>query len=171
MALTLAIVKPLLPHMNKLSSRIIFSLILFFSLFTIVLSFYYSNKTGGTDLRNRIVGTRLMKKGYSPYFYKWRPADGEILLDTNGQPNRLDNSNTVTPATFYVNYLLSFLSYPHIRTIWTILLLICAAAVVWIMLKSYEGSSPLFSAAIVVLGLLSSDYWFHMLEKGELTIF
>ena len=112
-----------------------------------------------------------MEKGYSPYFYKWHPADGELLLDPNDKPERLANGNTVTPASFYVSYPLTFLTYPHIRTVWTILLLTGAAVTVWIMLKKYEGTSPLFPAGIVILGLLSSEYWFHMLERGQITIF
>jgi hypothetical protein len=28
------------------------------------------------DLRNRVVGARLIYDGKSPYFYKWQPQDG-----------------------------------------------------------------------------------------------
>jgi hypothetical protein len=37
--------------------------------------------------------------------------------------------------------------------------------------KEVRRNFPLFPAAIVILGLLSSDYWFHMMERGQITIF
>jgi hypothetical protein len=157
--------------MEKYSKTIIFSLTTLFSLLTIIMSFHYSEVSGGTDLRNRIVGARAMGKGYSPYFYKWNPADGERLLDPNDQPARLVNGNTVTPAMLYILYPLSFLNYSAIRLIWTILQILAAILIVWMMLRRYEGDSPLTSAGIVVLGLLASDYWFMHIDRGQVYVF
>lgn len=149
----------------------ILSLIVFFSLLTIIKSYYFSNTYGGTDLRNRVVGARLVAKGYSPYFYKWSPADGERLLDPNDIPTRLVNGNTVTPAVFFVLLPFTYLNYPAIRFIWTCLQILAAITVIWLMLKRYEGDTPLIAASLVILGLLSSDYWFMLVEKGQIHIF
>jgi hypothetical protein len=138
---------------------------------TIIGSFYYSGVSGGSDLRNRVVGARLMGKGYSPYFYKWNPADGERLLDPNDVRSRLANGNTVTPAVFYVFYPLTYLNYPVIRLLWTILQILAAGAIIWMMLKRYGGSSPLTAAGIVILGLMASDYWFMHIERGQMHVF
>jgi hypothetical protein len=157
--------------MKKNTRLIILSLIVFFSLLTIIKSYYYSDISGGTDLRNRVVGARLMGKGYSPYFYKWMPEDGERLLDPNDNRSRLVNGNTVTPAVLYVLFPITFLKYPDIRLIWTSLEILAAIAIIWIMLKTYEGTSPLTAAGIVILGLLTSNYWFMHVERGQMPIF
>jgi hypothetical protein len=157
--------------MKGTAKILILSLTALFSLMAIIQSFYYSGTSGGSDLRNRIVGARAMGRGYSPYFYKWRATDGERLLDPNDIPSRLANGNTVTPAFLRVSYPLSLLSYPYIRLIWTILQLLAAVAIVWAMVKRNRGSSPLISACVVILGLLASDYWFCNIERGQIYIF
>ncbi len=35
-----------------------------------------ADKHNPADLRNRVVGARLITDGKSPYFYKWKAADG-----------------------------------------------------------------------------------------------
>jgi Glycosyltransferase family 87 len=146
-------------------------LIILFSLMTVMESFYYSGFSGGSDLRNRVVAARFMGKGYSPYFHKWKPADGERLLDPNDPPARMRNGCTVTPAVLYIIYPLTLADYPSIRLIWTILQLLTGVAIVWLMMRRYEGPSPLTAAAIVILGLLCSEYWFMHIERGQIPIF
>jgi len=157
--------------MTKYPAFIIRSLIVLFSLLTVVRSFYYSGISGGTDLRNRVVGARLLGQGHSPYFYKSSPSDEERLMDPNDIPARLVNGNTVTPAVLYVTYPLTFLNYRSIRLIWTILQILAVLAIVWMMLRRYIESSPLTAAGIVILGLISSDYWFMHVERGQMTVF
>jgi len=157
--------------MNKISRSVIGSLIIFFSLFTIVKTFYYSSFSGGTDLRNIVVGSRLMAKGYSPYFYKWNPTDGERLLDPNDGPSRLVNGTTVTPAVLFILYPLTGLTYPQIRLLWTILQLLAVVTIFYLMLKRYKGSDRIIPGDIVLLGLLASDYWFFHVERGQKYIF
>lgn len=157
--------------MNNKARIVVFSLTIFFSLLTVIGSYYYSGLTGGTDLRNRIVGARLMRMGYSPYFYKWHPADGERLLDPNDIPTRLANGNTVTPAVFLMNYPFTNLNYPSIRLAWTTVQLLMIFGLVWMMKKRYRGNTPLFAAAVVILGLLANNYWFLNVEKGQIHVF
>jgi len=155
----------------KISAGIIIRfLIILFAAITVIASFHYSHISGGSDLRNRVVAARLLGKGYSPYFHKWNPADGERLADPNDFPARLVNGNTATPAVLYVFYPLTFLPYPDIRFIWTVFQILAAIVVVRIMLKRYEGSSPLQAAAIVLFGLLFSDYWLMHIERGQVQI-
>lgn len=157
--------------MNKNARTFILFLTILFSLMTVVGSYYYSGISGGTDLRNRVVGSRLMGRGYSPYFYKWHPADGERLLDPNDIRERLVNGNTVTPAVLTVMYPLTFPDYPQIRFIWTTIELLTVLAIIWMMLSRFRGNSPLTAAAIVILGIWAGDYWFMHVERGQIHIF
>jgi hypothetical protein len=157
--------------MSKKVKIILISITTLFSLVTLIGSYYYSVRTGGMDLRNRVVGSRLMYKGNSPYFYKWNPADGERLLDPNDDRLRLANGNTVTPAVFIILYPFNSLEYPKIRLIWTTIQLVIMTIIIWMMLKRNERNSRLQSTAVVIPGLLASNYWFMHVERGQIHIF
>jgi len=156
--------------MNKKVRRIIPPLTIFFCLLTVIESYFYSSLSGGTDLRNRIVGSRLMASGRSPYFYKWHSGDGQSLLDPNDNPTRLANGNTVTPAVFILTYPLNQLNYPVIRFAWTTLQLLLILGTVWMMQKSYEGKAPWLATAVVTLSLFASDYWVMNIERGQIQV-
>src|SRR5438445_9849442 len=63
----------------------------------------------GSDLRNRVVGARLIKDGRSPYFYKWRIADGVRYYDPdNFDPDNCEHDSiSVITATPFFHHLLS----------------------------------------------------------------
>ncbi len=66
------------------------------------------------DLRNRIVGARLQKDGKSPYFYKWKSADGYRYADLQNDDS-LKVSN-ITASPFYHDLLMPICDLPQ-RTI------------------------------------------------------
>ncbi|HTE24094.1 glycosyltransferase family 87 protein [Flavitalea sp.] len=165
-----------------------------FILITIAKSFHYSIEYGGSDLRCRVVGSRLLATGHSPYFYKWKAGDSELLLDPNANPNRIVNGNVATPAVLYSIYPLSKLSYPTIRFIWTILQILAGFAVVFLVIKRSPGSEApgseslgsesqdlkfpglksteqFFAFVIVVLGLFCSEAFLYHVERGQVYVF
>ena len=51
------------------------------------------------DLRNRVVGARLIHDGQSPYFYKWKPQDGMRYYDPESFTNSIiTNTGQNEPA-------------------------------------------------------------------------
>src|ERR1700744_349876 len=55
------------------------------------------------DLRNRIVGARMIGDGVSPYFYKWKNGDGLRYYD----PQAFDvNQPSITTSTPFLHRLL-----------------------------------------------------------------
>jgi len=157
--------------LQKNSRYLVILLLAFFSLLTISKSFYYSSKDGGIDLRIRVVGSRLLATGYSPYFFKWRPADGELLLNPGDNPKRLVNGNVVTPAVLYVIFPMTKIAYPAQRLAWTFLQLMAATAVIILLLRRYNGPSRLLPIAILIVGFLSTDVWLLHVERGQIYIF
>ena len=55
------------------------------------------------DMRNRIVGSRIMKDGGSPYFYIWKEGDTVRYYDTYIAPNAIMSTATSTPFFHQVN--------------------------------------------------------------------
>lgn len=142
-----------------------------FLLATLVKTFYLSYKYGGTDLRCRIVGTRLMGTGESPYFYQWKPGDNVFYLDPNAEAHRLVNGNVVTPASMAVIYPLAQLSYPLVRLWWTILQVVAALLILHMLFRRNKLSDAFLAASPIILGLICSEHWFFNIERGQMYVF
>ncbi|MEO7309634.1 MAG: glycosyltransferase family 87 protein [Chitinophagaceae bacterium] len=83
------------------------------------------------DLRNRVVGARLMKDGLSPYFYIWHVNMPVRYYDTFVQQNTVFSKCTSSPA---LNWLFTFfcdLPQYHINIFWFAIQWMCIAAIVW----------------------------------------
>lgn len=146
---------------------LLISLTCIFIFLTIAKAFYFTIDTGGTDLRNRTVASRLITTSHSPYFYKWNPADGEYYLDPNDIPLRLVNGTTVTPATLYLLYPVSSLPYNTVRILWTIIQFISAFGILLLIFRHHRRFLP---AALIAVGIISTDLWLLNIERGQVYI-
>lgn len=133
-------------------------------------SLFYTYEYGGTDLRGRIIGARLIHTNYSPYFYKWDPEDGDYLLDPNTPTAIIANSNTVTPAVLYTIYPLATLPYKTIRLVWTLLQFCLLFLCFYLLSKSSDRNKPLFLSPVLItmLFIICSDLWLYYIERGQL---
>lgn len=144
----------------------------FFVLLALAKAVYFTHTYGGTDLRVRIVGVRLLTTPHSPYFYKWQPGDSEFYLDPNVEAHRLVNGHVVTPATAAVIYPLAQLPYPAIRWIWSGLIVLATAAIIGLLAcKVKGGNHRLWVILPVVLGMVCTDTWLFNIERGQMYIF
>ena len=143
----------------------------FFLVLTIFKSLYFSTKNGGTDLRIRVVASRLLSTNHSPYFYKWSPVDGEYLLDPIDKASRLVNGNVVTPAILYVIYPLSWQPYPIIRIMWTVIQFILLFISLFLLLKNKDCLLAFVPTCVMVIGLICTDIWLLNIERGQIYIF
>jgi hypothetical protein len=133
---------------------------------SLYISYQLTKNYGGTDLRCRIVGTRLMATEYSPYFYHWNKNDPVELLDPNDKPSRLCNGNVVTPATMFILYPLSLLEYVTIRQVWTILQFFFIAGAYLLMIK--PGRKTRLHAAFFVFLFINTEIFFYNIERGQI---
>lgn len=157
--------------MDKLTRYLLISITAGFLLLTIAKSFYLSNKYGGSDLRARVVGSRLLGTGHSPYFYKWNPADGEFFLDPNDEAFRPVNGNVATPATLMLIYPLCQLPYKQVHLLWTVFETLAALVTIWLLFKKKNITTTLLAASPVILGLLCSNVWLFHIDRGQMYIF
>jgi len=65
-------------------------------IFSVLRDIHYDKEYPG-DLRNRIVGARMIEDGHSPYFYKWRKGDGLRYYDPDNFDTLRPSVNTSTP--------------------------------------------------------------------------
>lgn len=123
---------------------------------------------GGTDLRCRIVGSRLLTSGKSSYFYKWNPEDGERLLDPNDVPDRQVNGNVCTPALLALNIPISHFSYNYVRIAWTVLqfALLTGSCLLLYFSGKKNGRTRGALVAVSVIFLFSNT-WSYNIERGQ----
>ncbi|MBV4359729.1 glycosyltransferase 87 family protein [Pinibacter aurantiacus] len=154
--------------MSQYSKRVLIILLSLLAIVSIAKSFYYTEKFGGTDLRCRIVGSRLLLTDQSPYFYKWHNGDDVRYLDPNDELNRKVNGNVVTPALLLLNKPLSLLSYKYIRILWTVILYVLFGLSLFFIWKVNESKKKIFlPLAIILLGFMMSDSMFCNVERGQ----
>jgi len=78
-------------------------------------------KRNPDDLRNRVVGARLIKDGYSPYFYKWKNGDGARYYDPKAFDTLKVSNITASPFFHHLLYPLAELSQREISVWWLVI--------------------------------------------------
>lgn len=152
------------------AGKIIIIISYLFLILTVLKSFYFSNKSGGTDLRSRIIGARLLASGQSPYFYKWKRGDSDYFLDPNITPDWPVNTNISSPAELVIIYPISTLPYKYIRYIWTTLELLAAFLILFILYRNLSQPN-LVLFFLIAVGIISTDIWMFHADRGQKYIF
>lgn len=125
---------------------------------------------GGVDLRNRVVGARVMLEGLDPYRFKWSQDYPDTLLDPIDNPDNEVSRVTVPPTLLILHMPLAGLPYRFQRTAWLYLqwLLLLAS----LLLFSRCARSGNQALAIWAVGLLLSatSIWRFHVERGQVYI-
>lgn len=124
---------------------------------------------GGCDLRNRIVGSRLMMHGKDAYFTLWQPGMPLDLCDPNESYSRPMNGVTCTPAILFTQIPLASVKYPQIRILWWFAQQLLLFGIAFVIMFSY--GLPLRKAvylffALSIFTLL--PYWQIHNERGQM---
>lgn len=146
---------------------LLLSLLLGYSIFSAVKHYDHSPYN---DLRNRVVGARLMAAHQSPYFHKWQPGEPETWLDPYEKPNQIVNGNTVTPPTLALFSWMNRLHYDQVQWLWigfTFACFLTALALIFILLKLHQRPSYLI---LLPAALLASVAWKLHVYSGQIYI-
>ena len=129
-------------------------------------------KYGAVDLRNRVVGTRVLLDGEDPYFFKWNQNTLEYYVDARDFYSNFPMSRLSVPPTVLLLHL-PFASIPYKtqQILWAFiqwLLLLLS-----IILLSNTTDSIIKKKIIWIIGLLiiaSSFFWRLHIDKGQIYI-
>lgn len=127
--------------------------------------------SGGTDLRCRMVGARLLFTTASPYHYKWHQPAGHYYLDPNDHPSRPVNGNVATPAALMLLQPVSLLPHQVVRWVWAGFEWLCVWLLLAMGLPGRSGVSKLAWSIVPLLLFFSTDYWQYHQDRGQLYIF
>ncbi len=124
-----------------------------------------------SDLRNRIVGSRLQKDGKMPYFYKWKPGDGLRYYDPANFDTLKVSRTTTTP---YFNQLLYPIADMEQRTIsrfWVYLQYIFLILMVGMTFSLAQTPIQKTIVFAVALSILFTQAWVKVIEAGQMYLF
>jgi Glycosyltransferase family 87 len=119
------------------------------------------------DLRNRVVGARLIKLGISPYFFKWNSSYPETLLDPIDKCNIKNNMITSPPSLLLLMTPLGGLSYFKICYYWFIIQYLFFLGIV---ISFYAHFKNVFSRIFLLMTgiiLVFSDFWADSIFRGQ----
>ncbi len=162
------------------SNKIDLKHILFFLLTCTIASFLfikaierdiiYKNDYNG-DLRNRVVGARLIYDGKLPYYYKWKINDGIRYYDPQSFNNTRPSNITATPFFHELIMPVCNLPQPAIATIWLwvqYLMFLCIAVIALSFCKVLKTK---FLISCIALAFLFTDAWKAHVAAGQIYIF
>jgi len=145
-------------------------LLLFFLLVYVGNVFYHLLKVENffyADLRNRVVGARLMARDTSPYYFKWQPATSETLIDPFDRPAIKNNMITSPPSVLWLMQPLANLTYSQITFAWIVIQQICFLIILLSLFYFFKSNRARTGIAISGVLLLLSDQWWASIYKGQ----
>ena len=90
----------------------------------------------GTDLRNRVVGARLIIDGIDPYFFKWVLGFSDRFYDPLDVPSQILSKLSVPPTVLALHSIMARLPYMQQKILWLIVQWAAFAGIVTIFFKS-----------------------------------
>ena len=158
--------------------------IYFISLIVCALVFVYAvyrdirleRRCYGSDLRNRVVGARLIRDGRSPYFYKWDKSDGVRYYDP-------DNDNTdqreggrlsvITATPFFHQLLYPISELPQLRIFQLWLVLEYGALISMAVFFFWLARTPARRSAVLIIAVLFlfTEAWYIHIYYGQYYLF
>jgi hypothetical protein len=130
----------------------------------------YKNDYNG-DLRNRVVGARLIYDGKLPYYYKWKVNDGIRYYDPQSFNDKRPSNITATP--FFHELIMPLCNLPQsaIATIWLWVQYLMFLSVTVIALSFCKVLKIKFLVSCVALAFLFTDAWKAHVAAGQIYIF
>ena len=134
---------------------------------------YYTQHYGGTDLRDRVVASRMMDSGRAAYFFKWREGISERLLNPNVDRTSAVNGVTASPGGLLLQSAFAWMDYPRIRMLWTVCQYLFAALIFCFFFANEKNSrdSRYYLICIGVLFFLCTPIWLMYIERGQIYLF
>jgi hypothetical protein len=120
-----------------------------------------------SDLRNRVVGARLIQDGKLPYFYKWKKEDGLRYYDPSSFGD--GSISTITASPFFLRTMIPLVNFPQskIATFWLIIQYLLLVSI--IIAGVYLSNDFRVKVLVVAVGLafLFTDAWKYHVLLGQ----
>ena len=161
--------------MKKSEINLLLNVLLISSIYFAVVGFLQdmenSANYGGIDLRNRVVGARLIKANHDPYFFKWNENYSQLFLDSKDYPNLPVSRVTVPPTILLIHSFLSDLPYKIQRYLWTIIQWFLILFSIFFFTRSVKNKIKIKLIWIISLFFIADSFIFRLhVERGQIYI-
>ena len=152
------------------------TLILILLIYSIIIAFlgiafdtFNTIKYGGIDLRNRVVGARLLLDGRDPYYTKWDENTPDFFLDGRDYYSLPVSRCTVTPSLLVLHAPFAKLPYKTQQYIWFALQEILLLVSIFLMAKMAKERYKI----VLIIGFMfqfGGYFWRFHVANGQIYI-
>jgi len=132
--------------------------------------FYNTLTYPGPDLRNRVVGARLMLEGIDPYFFKWQPGWSKRFYDPMDSPTELVAKLSVPPTVLAVHAVMADLSYVQQKVIWLLAQWGALIGTLLIFLKTSNSQAKKVLMLSASFFFANSLFWRLHISSGQIYV-
>lgn len=132
--------------------------------------FYNTLSYPGSDLRNRVVGARLMLDGIDPYLFKWRPGLSERFYDPLDIPTEIVSKLSVPPTVLTLHAPIAGLTYVSQKVIWLLFQWSALIGIVWIFVRTNQSIKKKALVLAVGFCFANSLFWRFHISSGQIYI-
>ena len=159
----------------KQKQDLVIQILLIISIFVSAIGFLEDIKNtvqyGGVDLRNKVVGSRLLKQKIDPYFYKWQTGDPVELLDPRDKVQYEVSMVTVPPSVLLLGIPFATIPYNIQRFIWFVIQWLLLLLSLYLFSRTTTNIALKKLVWIVGLFLISSSFFWRLhVERGQIYI-
>lgn len=124
-----------------------------------------------SDLRNRVVASRLQKDGKLPYFYKWKPEDGIRYYDPQNFDTLKVSTSTASPFFHELMYPIVELEQRTISRLWVFIQYVLLVIMAGVSIRL--AKAKLQKASVIALGtaFLFTEAWINLIAPGQNYLF
>jgi hypothetical protein len=149
---------------------VLLAAVIFISVLGFVKDIVNTQDYGGVDLRNRVVGARVMLEGLDPYHFKWSESYPDTLLDPVDNPDNEVSRVTVPPTVLMLHVPLARLPYHAQRTIWLYGQWLLLLASIFLLALCAKTRNQAKSIWIIGLFFSCTGIWRFHVERGQVYI-
>ncbi len=131
---------------------------------------YHTLDYGGVDLRNRVVGARLLMEDLDPYYFRWSEGNADTLLDPIDNRDNEVSRVTVAPTVLMLHAPLAGLPYSAQRMVWLFLQWLLLLAGLLLFAKCAPGRNEAKAVWIIGLLLAATPIWRFHVERGQVYV-
>jgi len=119
------------------------------------------------DLRNRVTGSRMVKDGRSPYFYKWKTGDGLRYYDPGNFDSLRPSNMTSTPFLYRLLSPIAELPESKISVYWLAIEYLMLAGIT--LFAFFRAGTTLQKQAVLLVFLLVllTNGWKEHIANGQ----
>jgi len=130
-----------------------------------------TSRSGSIDLRNRVVGARLLLAGRDAYKYHWEEGDPERWADPSDVLPEGETRFTAAPSVHAAYIPVAWMPYPYIRYLWLMVQWVSLVLLGWLMARAAADSASRFAVWFSLVALFAlGDAWRLHVERGQVYV-